>query len=140
MPIVKKEGCEHAPALSDKVRAKFRKLIFHSIGLLLVSGVVMFWLLLRQETSSLEAAVPGLGNLSAKVSGVSEWENLSAANHHLLEAKILLALILFGISLYLVIPTQPDENLRQKAPKLMLINLALGMIILLLAALRHVVH
>ena len=138
MPIVKKDGCEHAPALSDKIRAKFRKMIWHSIALLVITGSIMLWFLVRHETAGGQLNTP-FGNFSPSISAPSQWKMLSAANHHLLEAKILLALALFGIALYLTIPTQPSDELRQKAPKLLLVNLVLGLVILLLVAIRHVV-
>lgn len=134
MPVVAKEGCEHAPALSGKVRARFRKLIWHSIGLLTVTGFVMLWLLVRRESSSTE--VPILGAVS--VTGASRWEALSSASRHLLEAKILLAVVLFTIALILTLPAQPSDTLKQRTPALLLVNFVLGVLIFLLVAIRHV--
>ena len=98
MPIVKQDGCEHAPALSAKVRAKFRKLIWHSIGLLVISGGVLL---------------------------AMRWPDIF--NHrlgqHLFELKILLALALFGIALTLTIPADPSARLRVRTPGLLLVNL-----------------
>lgn len=113
MPIVKKDGCEHVPSLSDKIRLRFRKLIWHSIGLLVLSGVVMMWL---------------------------RWKDIfdRGAGQHIFELKILLALLMFGIAFYLTAPAQPSEELRRRAPTLLMVNLLLGLLILLLAALRHV--
>jgi len=115
MPIVKRDGCEHAPALSAKVTQKFRKLVWHSIALLLVSGGVLLWL---------------------------TWPDIvrgSSMKRHLLELKILLALALFTISLLITIPSPSLEHIRQRAPLLLLVNLALALIILLLAAVRHAI-
>ncbi len=138
MPIVKRDGCEHAPALSDKVRAKFRKLIWHSIATLLVTGAIMLGFMLRTPTEEAKADLPVVGKVAVEFKGLSEWKHHSKLNTHLLEAKILLALALFGIALYLTLPAQPTDELRAKAPKLLMINLGLGMVILFLVALRHV--
>jgi hypothetical protein len=115
MPTVARDGCEHAPALSGKVRARFRKLVWHSIGLLVVTGGLMLWFLLRGPEPT-------------------EWAQRSPLNRHLLEAKIGLAVALFAIALALTMPAAPSP----RAPKLLLANLGLGLAILLLAALRHV--
>ncbi len=114
MPVVRTDGCEHAPALSAKVREKFRKLIWHAIAILIVSGGIMLALGWR-----------GFFNGSIK--------------QHLLELKIFFALVLFVIALVLTIPAKPSEDLRRKTPMLLLVSLFLGLIILLLAAVRHVI-
>ena len=113
IPVVKKDGCEHAPALTAKVRQKFRKLIWHSIFLLVLSGGIM--LAIRSK-----AIFDG------------------TLGQHLLEAKIGLALLLFAIALVLTLPAEPSVELQRKTPKLLLVNLVLGLVILLLAAIRHV--
>lgn len=121
MPVVAKEGCEHAPALSGKVRGKFRKLIWHSIALLTVTGFVMLWLMVRSNEN-----------------GASHWKALSAVSRHLLEAKILIALVLFAIALILTLPAEPSDSLKRRAPTLLLANFVLGVVIFLLVAIRHV--
>ena len=139
MPIVKRDGCEHAPALSDKVRAKFRKLIWHSIATLLVTGAIMLWFMLRAPTvAATTINIPNVVNKEVSIQAQSEWKSHSPRNRQLLETKIMLALALFGIALYLTLPAQASDELRAKAPKLLLVNLALGMVILFLVALRHV--
>jgi len=115
MPIVKKDGCEHAPALSEKVVRKFRKMIWHSIGLLAVSGGVLLWI-----------AWPDLANGPPM-------------KRHLLELKILLALVLFTIAFLITLPSQSLERFRRRAPALLLVNLALALIILLLVAIRQAI-
>jgi len=115
MPIVRKEGCEHAPALSAKVAQKFRKLIWHSIALLVISGGVLLWL---------------------------TWPDIAQGppmKRHLLELKILLALVLFTIALLITIPSPSLERFRQRAPMLLLVNLGLAFIILLLVAIRQAI-
>ena len=115
MPIVRKEGCEHAPALSAKVAQKFRKLIWHSIALLVISGGVLLWL---------------------------TWPDIAHGppmKRHLLELKILLALVLFTIALLITIPSPSLERFRQRAPMLLLVNLGLAFIILLLVAIRQAI-
>jgi hypothetical protein len=139
MPVVRRDGCEHAPALSDKVRAKFRKLIWHSIGLLTITGGVMLWLLVRVEEPALDAVDPTLrAMVSPLVPRSSGWERLSETSRGLLVAKIGLALMLFAVALTLTIPREPSERLRRRAPALLILNLMLGAAILLLVALRHV--
>ena len=147
MPTARKDGCEHAPAFGDKVRARFRKMISHSIALLILTGVGMLWLLMRYSIqvgptvthTHTEGLGPG-GTLTTMVTRwTSEWHQRSPINRHLLEAKIALALVLFAIAGYLLIPREPSDELRRRAPTLLLINLALGMAILALAAVRHVV-
>lgn len=112
MPVVKQDGCEHAPALSAKVRARFRKLIWHSIGLLVVSGGVMM---------------------------AMRWNHIfnHSLNQHLFELKMLLALVMFGLALALTIPAEPSAGLRARTPAFLLVNLVLGLLILLLVAIRH---
>jgi len=115
MPIVKKDGCEHAPALSAKVTRKFRKMIWHSIALLAVSGGVLLCL---------------------------TWLDIAkgpSMKRHLLELKILLALVMFTISFLITIPSPSLERFRQRAPTLLLVNLGLAFIILLLVAVRQAI-
>ena len=112
LPALKQDGGERAAALGAKVRARFRKLIWHSLGLLVISGGVMM---------------------------AMRWNQIfnHSLNQHLFELKILLALVMFGFALALTIPAEASAGLRARTPAFLLVNLILGLLILLLVAIRQ---
>jgi uncharacterized membrane protein len=95
------------PILLGKISSRFNPILWTCIGLILVSGVY---------------------NVTTSSFLFSSWYKL------VLSIKILLALTLFTINLALTLPISAFSKIQKDRPKWLLVNIALGTVILLLSA------
>ncbi len=99
-----------AASLVQRAVARFRPILWTCIGLLLATGLCNVFLL---------AARGGL-----TLSGYT----------HVLTAKIVLALVMFGIAFALTLPGDPNSGLRARRKLWLAVNVAIGVTVLFLSA------
>lgn len=107
IPSLKTLDRAQAPVLLGKISSQFNKILWTCIGFILISGVY---------------------NIASTSPPFSRWYTF------VLSLKILLALVLFTISFALTLPVSAFLEIQRNRPKWLLVNIALGTIIIFLSA------